>query len=180
MTKFLAVLLLCFTCYMAAAQEQIADPDHLESEYYSQLMGIELDSCADASLLRNVYEWLGTPYHYGGSGRRGIDCSSFVNKVYTATYQTTLERSSRAMWTTVDPVNREDLKEGDLLFFKIRRGQISHVGIYIGNDKFAHASVSNGVIVSDLNEPYYHRYFFKGGRLSGYTAVTGSTPAGTN
>ena len=63
------------------------------------------------------------------------------------------------------PVSREDLKEGDLVFFKINSRTISHVGIYLGNNRFAHASSSRGVVLSNLDEPYYKRYFYKGGRL---------------
>jgi lipoprotein Spr len=64
------------------------------------------------------------------------------------------------------PVSREDLKEGDLVFFKINSRTISHVGIYLGNNRFAHASSSRGVVLSNLDEPYYKRYFYKGGRLT--------------
>ena len=55
-----------------------------------------------------------------------------------------------------------------ILFFKIRKGQISHVGIYLGNNKFAHASVKTGVIISSLDEPYYKKYFYKGGEVIGW------------
>ena len=65
----------------------------------------------------------------------------------------------------VNPVNKEDLKEGDLVFFKIKSKAISHVGVYLGNNKFAHASSSRGVMISNLNEAYWKRYYYKGGRL---------------
>jgi lipoprotein Spr len=64
------------------------------------------------------------------------------------------------------PVSREELKEGDLVFFKINSRSITHVGIYLGNNRFAHASSSRGVVLSNLDEPYYKRYFYKGGRLN--------------
>ena len=64
----------------------------------------------------------------------------------------------------VNPVGKDDLKEGDLVFFKIHSRRISHVGIYLGNNKFAHAS-SRGVAISSLDDNYYSRYFYKGGRL---------------
>jgi lipoprotein Spr len=64
------------------------------------------------------------------------------------------------------PVSREELKEGDLVFFKIKSRSITHVGIYLGNNRFAHASSSRGVVLSNLDEPYYKRYFYKGGRLN--------------
>ena len=64
------------------------------------------------------------------------------------------------------PVNREDLKEGDLVFFKINSRSITHVGVYLGNNRFAHASTTRGVALNSLDEPYYKRYFYKGGRLN--------------
>ena len=60
---------------------------------------------------------------------------------------------------------KEELKEGDLVFFKINSKSISHVGVYLGDDKFAHASSSKGVMISNLNEAYWKRYYYKGGRL---------------
>jgi murein DD-endopeptidase / murein LD-carboxypeptidase len=57
------------------------------------------------------------------------------------------------------------MKEGDLVFFKIKKNIISHVGIYLGNGKFAHASMHSGIIVSDLDEPYYKKYFYKATRV---------------
>ena len=72
---------------------------------------------------------------------------------------------SKDLWPTVKPIEKNELIEGDILFFKIKKGQISHVGVYLGNNKFAHASVQSGVIISDLNEDYYKKYFFKGGRV---------------
>ena len=62
------------------------------------------------------------------------------------------------------PLNKEDLKEGDLVFFKIKSKSISHVGVYLGDNRFAHSS-TGGVKISNINEPYYSRYFYKGGRI---------------
>ncbi|MDO7743749.1 MAG: NlpC/P60 family protein, partial [Pedobacter sp.] len=65
----------------------------------------------------------------------------------------------------VDPLPKDELKEGDLVFFKIKSTRITHIGIYLGDDRFAHASSSRGVVISNLNEPYYSRFFYKGGRI---------------
>lgn len=117
-------------------------------------------------LFYKVYEWLGTRYQYSGNSRKGIDCSGFVSQMYHDAYCIELSGGSNDIWASVCPVERAVLKEGDILFFKIRKGQISHVGIYLGNNKFAHASVHQGVIISDLDEAYYKKYFYKGGRLN--------------
>ncbi|MDF2438702.1 MAG: glycoside hydrolase [Bacteroidota bacterium] len=124
-----------------------------------------LDSAQTPYLLYKVYDWRGTRYKYSGDSKKGIDCSGFVCRMYSDAYCIELNGGSRDIWTTVTPVEMECLQEGDLVFFKIKKGQISHVGIYLGNNKFAHASVKSGVIVSDLNEDYYKKRFFKGGRV---------------
>lgn len=123
------------------------------------------DSACSPYLYYQVYDWLGTRYKYSGNSKKGIDCSGFVSEMYKNTYCIDLNGSSGSIYTQVKPVEKCELREGDILFFKIRRNQISHVGVYLGNNKFAHASVHSGVIVSDLDEQYYKRYFYKGGRL---------------
>jgi lipoprotein Spr len=123
------------------------------------------DSACSPYLYYQVYDWLGTRYKYSGNSKKGIDCSGFVSEMYRNTYCIQLNGSSGSIYSQVTPVEKTQLKEGDILFFKIRRNQISHVGVYLGNNKFAHASVHSGVIVSDLDEQYYKKYFYKGGRL---------------
>ena len=123
------------------------------------------DSACSPYLYYQVYDWVGTRYKYAGKSKKGIDCSGFVNEMYKCAYCINLSGGSRDIWPTVKPIEKEDLQEGDILFFKIKKGQISHVGVYLGNNKFAHASVHSGVIISDLNEEYYKKYFYKGGRL---------------
>jgi murein DD-endopeptidase / murein LD-carboxypeptidase len=127
---------------------------------------LSLDSAETPYLYYQVYDWIGTKYKYAGDCKEGVDCSGFVNAMYESTYCLTLNGGSKDIWKIVTPVERKELKEGDILFFKIKKGQISHVGIYLGKDKFAHASVKSGVTISDLNEEYYKKHFFKGGRIS--------------
>jgi len=137
--------------------------DTVRSFYKKYQLG--LDSAASPLLYLNVYEWIGTRYRYAGKTKQGIDCSGFVGEMYRQAYGLQLAGGSKELFQLVDTVARRDLREGDILFFKIKRGQISHVGVYLGNNKFAHASVHSGVVISDLEEPYYKKYFFTGGRL---------------
>jgi len=139
---------------------------------------------ADQSTLREkmlmeIIKYLDTPYKYGGQTSNGIDCSAFTQKVYQKTLSVNLLRSAHEQFTEGIPVDDVDgLKFGDLVFFNTRRGiKPGHVGIYIGDHLFAHASRSNGVIVSSLDEEYYSRRFMGGRRIEntlGSKVITGN------
>ncbi|MCR8557727.1 C40 family peptidase [Mucilaginibacter sp. BJC16-A38] len=140
------------------------DQESLAKDYLSQIMGVAMSATSNMKLFHFVYDWIGTPYRFGGSSRRGIDCSAFTKELYSQVFNMDIERSSRDIFSMVSPVRKDDLKEGDLVFFKIHSRRISHVGIYLGNNKFAHAS-SRGVAISSLDDAYYSRYFYRGGRM---------------
>jgi len=139
--------------------------DTLAAIKFFESKGVKVDSCVNQSLYFEIYKWLDTPYRYGGETGKGIDCSGFCNKIYQEIYRKVLQDGSRDIYQTVKPVSIKLAEEGDLLFFKIWKGQISHVGIYLQNGKFAHASTQAGVIISDLNEAYYVKCFYKAGKI---------------
>jgi hypothetical protein len=116
-------------------------------------------------LWETAERWLGTPYRFSGRSRKGVSCSGLVSLIFNDVFGVDLAGSSRTMFDKVVQIPRNALMESDLIFFKIRRNRISHVGIYLGNNKFLHASRSSGVVISDLDEPYYRKYFFAAGRL---------------
>lgn len=119
------------------------------------------------SLKKEVDQWLGTPYRHGGTTKQGVDCSGFCGNVYKNVYNITLGRSAQDIYDQSKPINRSAAKEGDLVFFKINSSRVSHVGIYLSQNKFVHASTSRGVIISDLDEAYWTKYYFAVGRVSG-------------
>ncbi|PAW92463.1 glycoside hydrolase [Mucilaginibacter sp. MD40] len=141
-----------------------AEQESLAKDYLSQIMGVAVSATSNMKLFHFVYDWIGTPYRFGGSSRKGIDCSAFTKQLYSDVFNMSIRRSSRDIFSMVSPVGKDELKEGDLVFFKIHSRSISHVGIYLGNGRFAHAS-SRGVAISNLDEAYYSRYFYKGGRI---------------
>lgn len=166
--KIIVVILGVILCVSTQAQntkKSTADPDNLAKDYFSQIMGVAVSATSNVKLYQFVYDWLGTPYRLGGNTERGIDCSGFAYQLYDKVFNTVIGNNSRNIFSMVNPVNKEELKEGDLVFFKIKSRSISHVGVYLGDDKFAHASSSRGVMISNLNEPYWKRYYYKGGRL---------------
>ena len=174
MKKLILAIVLCLSIIAAQAQTKSGttpttdkpgdEQDGLIKEYFSQIMGVALSTTSNVKLFQFVYDWVGTPYHFGGDSRRGIDCSAFTKELYSKVFNLTIKRNSRDIFSMVSPVSKDDLQEGDLVFFKIHSRSISHVGIYLGNGRFAHAS-SRGVAVSSLDDGYYNRYFYRGGRL---------------
>lgn len=146
-------------------KDEVSDPDNLASQFFSQVMGVAISATSNTKMYQFIYDWLGTPYRLGGTSEKGIDCSAFAYKLYDKTFNTIIGNNSRNIFSMVNPVNKEDLKEGDLVFFKIHSSSISHVGVYIGDHKFAHASSSKGVMISNLEEPYWQKYYYKGGRI---------------
>lgn len=108
-----------------------------------------------------------TPYQYGGNDLDGIDCSGFTLNVYSQAFSVKLPRSAREQFQIGETISsREDLKFGDLVFFNTRRRvRPGHVGIYIGDNKFVHASSSYGVTISSLDEDYYNRKYMGARRV---------------
>lgn len=141
------------------------DPDNLAREYFSQMMDVAVSATTNTKLYQFIYEWLGTPYRLGGQSKKGIDCSKFAYEVYDKVFNMTIGYNSRNIYSQVNSVSKDDLRSGDLVFFKIRSRNITHVGVYLGDNKFAHASSSRGVMISDLTEAYWRRYYFDGGRM---------------
>jgi lipoprotein Spr len=187
MKKFITAIALFLSVVAAQAQtksvpNQAPESDEQESlakDYLSQIMGVAMSATSNMKLFHFVYDWIGTPYRFGGTSRKGIDCSAFTKQLYSDVFNLTIRRSSRDIFSMVSPVSKDDLKEGDLVFFKIHSRSISHVGIYLGNNRFAHAS-SKGVAISNLDDAYYSRYFYKGGRMleSYKNALAASTAEG--
>ncbi|MBP5547106.1 MAG: C40 family peptidase [Bacteroidales bacterium] len=129
-------------------------------------LGLTYSPNDNAALYEIVNEWLGVPYLYGGNDRDGIDCSAFVGVVYRQIYGINLHRTSNDMLRDVDLIGRSELREGDIVFFTNSKGKVSHVGVYLKDDLFAHSSTSNGVSVSNLEDSYWQKHFYKGGRVN--------------
>ena len=134
-------------------------------EKFAKKMDVHPSQVTNEALYSFINEWYGTRYVYGGTTKRGIDCSSFVQKLIRATFHANMQRTAANQKRTTKYVKREELQEGDLVFFKIKVHRISHVGIYLQNNKFVHASSSRGVMISSLNSSYWTRYYAGGGRV---------------
>jgi cell wall-associated NlpC family hydrolase len=110
-------------------------------------------------MMREISKMMGVSYKLGGVDEEGIDCSAYTMNVYKNAMGVSLPRSSADQYATGEPVQSPDLKFGDLVFFNTTGGTASHVGIYLGDDLFAHASVSLGVTISSLESIYYKKRY---------------------
>lgn len=109
-------------------------------------------------------EQIGTPYRYGGQTPAGFDCSGLVHYAYGQAGKS-VPRTTGALWSRAQPVARNELRAGDLLFFSID-GKMQHVGLYVGDGRFAHApSSGRTVTVESLSTEFYRQAFLRGGRL---------------
>ncbi|MFQ5822620.1 MAG: C40 family peptidase [bacterium] len=117
-------------------------------------------------LTQEIKSYLGVPYRWGGTSRAGMDCSGFVSTVYRKALGLELPHSTVKMSRLGESVAKNELRFGDLIFFKnIEYSGVSHVGIYLGKNYFAHASTTKGVTISNLSEKYYRKRFVSARRV---------------
>lgn len=132
---------------------------------YAEKLAVPETKITNEKLYKFINDWYAVPYKYGGKDKNGIDCSGLASTLYMNVYKKNISPSTKALIQEVKKINSSDLKEGDLVFFKIESKNVSHVGVYLQNNKFVHASTKKGVIINDLNEPYYKKHFYSSGRV---------------
>jgi len=115
-------------------------------------------------ILKEFKKWEGTPHKMGGNNKKGIDCSGFTHYMYTELFNVRVPRTTKQFFTAGIKINKSQLKPGDLVAFK-PPSYPRHVGIYIGNNKFIHASTTKGVMMSDLDNPYWKKYYVMSRRI---------------
>lgn len=133
----------------------------------SDLSGTLFAGISKRKVMEVILDWLGTPYYFGGTSERGIDCSAFTRQVFYLSSQILLPRTASEQYKWGIPIKRNKLEFGDLVFFHTgRHAYVSHVGIYLGDNLFAHSSSRYGVTVSSLESQYYSKRFIGARRLS--------------
>ncbi|OFY67609.1 MAG: hypothetical protein A3H98_03375 [Bacteroidetes bacterium RIFCSPLOWO2_02_FULL_36_8] len=132
---------------------------------FAHLLEVDENKIRNIKLYVFINDWLGVPYKYSGKSKQGVDCSGFSSLLLQDVYGKKISGSTENISNAINDISMSNLKEGDLIFFKIESKKPSHMGIYLMNNKFVHASVKLGVTINDLNEKYYKKYFYKAGRL---------------
>ena len=159
----LLVLVLCLTGCRTAAPPL----DYRALVRAADRLGVDIGPKDHHALYLEAAQWIGTPYRSGGQSRKDTDCSGFVRQVYKKVYGIDLPRSTTEQVKEGKRVRRRKLREGDLVFFHgSKRRRANHVGIYLKEGKFVHASTSRGVMVSRLDEDYWDEYWLRGRRIN--------------
>ncbi len=142
-----------------------AQGDHVLMKY-ALMIDADPEDLNDPSLYHFINQWYGVRYKWGGTTNLGIDCSALSQKMYGTVYNVNIRRTSKQQYRHSDRFKKyTEAEEGDLVFFRIKRLRISHVGIYLANGYFVHASRSKGVMISNLAEKYWKRRYAGCGRI---------------
>lgn len=144
---------------LSACSSQVMHTSHPDKKV-SDLLDNLSDNSQASILLHEYMAWEGTPYLYGGSTLTGVDCSGFVQSVFLRAHQISLPRTTLAQSNIGYQVKYEEAESGDLVFFKTS-AKNKHVGIYLGEKQFMHASTSKGVTMSRLDNPYWASVFWQ-------------------
>ena len=131
-----------------------------QDEFETMVRNLDVKS----RLMDQYASWKGVRYRLGGSTRKGIDCSAFVQRTFREQFGLELPRSTSEQQETGKSISRAQLRTGDLVLF--RAGSTGrHVGIYLGNNQFVHASTSSGVTISSMDEPYWKKRYNEARRV---------------
>ena len=141
-------------------------------ERYAALLGVPQRNIKNEALYRFIDSWMGVPDESGGMDKKGVDCSGFTLLLQKEIYSLPVPRTARQMAESVKRKYEVELNEGDLVFFDFNGRKFRHVGVYLQNGRFVHVSTSKGVIVSNLKDPWYYKYFSRGGSIRSDLAMS--------
>lgn len=165
---FLFFLLLA--CCACTGKKETRGTDYRALARAGIALGVDIEEYDNHSLFLEAASWVGTPYLYGGNTRRGVDCSGLSSNIYATVFRVNLSRSCREQYQNDcrhKLKNTRHLSSGDLVFFRSGsgKGKVNHVGVYLKNGNFIHASSSRGVVVDNLNSGYWAKNWLAGGRV---------------
>ena len=160
-------LFLIIALYFSSCHTTVPSLNYKELARASIQLGMNINMEDNHKLYIEVAHWIGVPYRPAGNSKKGTDCSGFTAQIYKKVYKKILERDTDGQRNkNCRRISKSNLQEGDLVFFTSKnRNDVAHVGIYLKENKFVHASTSKGVIVSSLNEKYYTIHWLCGGKV---------------
>jgi hypothetical protein len=132
---------------------------------YAIRYNVPVELVSNLDLFRFMDLWIGTRYSFGGTSLRGIDCSGLTRRLLDDVYCKKVSRTVTGQFKQCKEIARDELKQGDLLFFHTTRPGLSHVGIYLGDDYFIHSGCTKGVSIESLQQKYYKNAYRKAGRI---------------
>ncbi len=162
----LFVLQSCASGKKTAVTVSSEKPSTTLQKKYGALLGVQPANITHNALYLFVDKWLNTSYQYGGQNDKGIDCSGFTQILFDAVYKKKIPRTSEAQYSAISAfTNTRNLVEGDLVFFTTIKGKkISHVGVYLQNNRFISAT-NKGVLIYDMGIKYWSEKFVGAGRI---------------
>ena len=168
LTRYIIVLLVLIIYSCVGSKKGINNKkksDEYVIDKYAEMMNVPKATIGNLKLYSFIDSWYGVKYKYGGLSKKGIDCSGFCNILYNEIYNKQIERSTQGLAQNIKIIKKDKLEEGHLVFFNTLGKTNTHVGVYLTNGKFVHASTSKGVIISSLDNPYYIKNYSKGGKV---------------
>jgi probable lipoprotein NlpC len=144
---------------------EVVKPQASIAEKYSDLLGVDKSDIQNGRLYAFIDIWMGTPYKFGGEDRDGVDCSGLAQLLEQQVFGVNIPRSTSQQINVIKRKYEEELSEGDLLFFDYDGKKFSHVGIYLQNGYYVHASSTKGVTITKLHDPYTYKYFSRCGSI---------------
>lgn len=143
----------------------VSKPSAKIANKYANAMDVSKKQIKNGSLYEFIDDWEGTKYQFGGSTKRGVDCSGLVYLIYQEVYGKKIPRMTSQQVQVIKRKYESQLKEGDLVFFDFDGKKFSHVGVYLQNGYYVHASTRRGVMIEKLRNPYTYKYFSRGGSV---------------
>lgn len=165
---FSLVCVLVSAAMLVACSSDTNTKSQAKSQVYRSIYKSDLSDpiMAISRLSEQQHEWKGTRYRLGGNSKSGIDCSGFMQVTFKELFGIDLPRTTTEQAKAGERISKDELRTGDLVFFKTGRGPNGkHVGVYVKNGQFLHASTKGGVIYSDLESPYWSKAFWQARRL---------------
>lgn len=163
----LSIIILISACGISACGPSVKKDDpRPPHKKHAKAVNLKKKSAVKKGLYSQHSEWKGVKYRMGGLNKRGIDCSGFVYLTFRSKLGIKIPRTTKAQAKLGKAIRKSNLRAGDLVFFKTSR-KVRHVGIYIEDGKFLHASTSRGVMISRLSNTYWRSKYWQARRVKG-------------